>query len=174
MPTGAPADADLRTSLVLRPARPDDADALAVMMGGAGFRSGTAQLPFVSSARVRRRLETDDANDTRIVAMLDGSIVGSATLTRLGGRRAHVGQIGMGVADGWTGRRIGTALLDALVDTADNWLGLRRLELEVLADNEPALALYTRFGFEPEGVRRDAVFRAGAYADTLAMARLRR
>ena len=174
MPASAPAAADLRTRLVLRPTRPDDAEALAVMMGGAGFRNGTAQLPFVSSGRVRRRLETDDSNDTRIVATLDANVVGSATLTRLSGRRAHVGQIGMGVADGWTGRRIGTALMEALVDVADNWLGLRRLELEVLSDNEPALALYRRFGFEPEGVRRDVVFRAGAYADTLAMARLRR
>ena len=174
MPANAPADADLRTCLVLRPTRPDDAEALAAMMGGAGFRHGTAQLPFVSSARVRRKLETDDSNDTRIVATLDGGIVGSATLTRLGGRRAHVGQIGMGVADDWTGRRIGTALLNALVDTADNWLGLHRLELELLADNEPALALYRRFGFESEGVRRDVVFRASAFADTLAMARLRR
>lgn len=44
----------------------------------------------------------------------------------------------------------------------------------MLADNEHALALYRRFGFEPEGLRRDAVFRAGTYADTLAMARPRR
>ena len=80
----------------------------------------------------------------------------------------------MGVADGWTGRRIGTALMEALVDVADSWLGLRRMELEVLADNEHALALYRRFGFEPEGVRRDALLRAGAHAATLAMARLRR
>lgn len=49
-----------------------------------------------------------------------------------------------------------------------------RLELEVLADNEHALALYRRFGFKPESLRRDVVFRAGIYADTLAMARLRR
>ena len=174
MPASAPADADLRSRLVLRPVRPDDAEALAAMMGGAGFRSGTAQLPFVSPDRVRRRLEKDEPNETRILATLDGAVVGSATLTRLSGRRAHVGQVGMGVADGWTGRRIGTVLMEALVDVADNWLGLRRLELEVLADNEPALALYARFGFQPEGVRRDAIFRAGAYADTLAMARLRR
>ncbi len=174
MSASAPADADLRSRLVLRPTRPADAEALAAMMGGVGFRNGTAQLPFISPERVRRRLETDDANDTRILAMLDEAVVGSATLTRLAGRRAHVGQVGMGVADGWTGRRIGTALLAALVDMADNWLNLRRLELEVLAGNEPALALYRRFGFEPEGVRRDAVFRAGTHADTLAMARLRR
>ena len=174
MSASAPSHADLRARLVLRPARPGDAEALAAMMGAPGFRHGTAQLPFVPPDRVRRRLETDDVNETRIVAMLDGSIVGNATLTRLIGRRAHVGQVGLGVADGWTGRRIGTALMEAMVDVADSWLGLRRMELEVLADNEHALALYRRFGFEPEGVRRDALFRGGAYADVLAMARLRR
>ena len=63
--------------------------------------------------------------------------------------------------------------LDAVRPMADNWLGLHRLELEGLADNEHALALYRRFGFKPEGLRRDVVFRAGIYADTLAMARLR-
>ena len=56
--------------------------------------------------------------------------------------------------------------------------GLRRLVLEVLADNEHALALCRRFGFEPEGLRRDVVFRADIWADiwadTLAMARLGR
>ena len=174
MSASLPCDADLRPRLVLRPTQPADAEALAAMMGEAGFRHGTAQLPFVSPDRVRRRLETDDPNETRILATLDGAVVGSATLGRLSGRRAHVGQVGMGVADGWTGRRVGTSLMEALLDVADNWLGLRRLELEVLADNAPALALYRRFGFEPEGVRRDALFRAGACADTLAMARLRR
>lgn len=63
---------------------------------------------------------------------------------------------------------------DAVRPMADNWLGLHRLELEVPADNEHALALYRRFSFKPEGSRRDVVFRAGIYADTLAMARLRR
>lgn len=174
MSANAPADADLRSRLVLRPTRPGDAEALAAMMGGAGFRHGTTQLPFVSPDKVRRWLETDDANETRILAMVDDAVVGSAELRRLSGRCAHVGGVGMGVADGWTGRRIGTALMASLVELADEWLGLRRLELEVLADNGPALALYKRFGFEPEGLRRDALFRAGTYADVLAMARLRR
>ncbi len=174
MSASAPSDADLRARLVLRPTRPGDAEALAIMMGAPSFRNGTAQLPFVSPDRVRCRLETGDVNETRVLATLDDAVVGSAELRRLSGRHAHVGQVGMGVADGWTGRRIGTALMEALVEVADGWLGLRRMELEVLADNEPALALYRRFGFEAEGLRRDTLFRAGAYADVLAMARLRR
>ena len=48
-----------------------------------------------------------------------------------------------------------------------------RLELEVYADNEPAIRLYERFGFEREGVLRQYAYRNGQLADALYMARLR-
>jgi putative acetyltransferase len=59
------------------------------------------------------------------------------------------------------------------MDLADNWLNLRRLELEVYTDNEPAIRLYERFGFEREGTLRQHAFRAGRYVDSYLMARLR-
>ena len=93
-------------------------------------------------------------------------------LQRFAGRRSHAGSVGMGVHDDWTGRGVGRALLQALVDTADRWLGLRRLELTVYADNDPALALYRRLGFEVEGRHRCFALRDGAFVDALAMARL--
>jgi ribosomal-protein-alanine N-acetyltransferase len=51
------------------------------------------------------------------------------------------------------GRRIGTRLLAALVREALD-RGTRALTLEVRASNEPAKALYRRFGFAPAGVRK--------------------
>ena len=71
---------------------------------------------------------------------------------------------GLGAAD---------TLLAALIDTADNWLDIRRLELTVYADNAPAIRLYEGFGFVLEGRMRAHSYRAGAYVDTLLMARLR-
>jgi len=61
----------------------------------------------------------------------------------------------------------------AIIDAADNWLNLRRLELTVYVDNEPAIRLYRKFGFEIEGTRRADVFRDGRFVDSFAMARLR-
>jgi len=45
--------------------------------------------------------------------------------------------------------------------------------LTVYVDNEPAIRLYQKFGFEVEGTRRKDVFRDGQYVDSYAMARLR-
>jgi putative acetyltransferase len=62
--------------------------------------------------------------------------------------------------------------MQAAVDFADNWLNLSRLELEVYTDNERALRLYKKFGFEIEATCRQSCFRAGKLVDTYAMARL--
>jgi L-phenylalanine/L-methionine N-acetyltransferase len=78
----------------------------------------------------------------------------------------------MAVRDSWQGKGIGSALMQAALDLADNWLGLRRLELRVYADNARAIALYRKFGFEVEGTHRAYAIRDGVYVDSLSMARL--
>jgi putative acetyltransferase len=52
-------------------------------------------------------------------------------------------------------------------------MGLTRLELTVYTDNEPALRLYRRFGFELEGTHRAYGLRDGVLTDAHCMARLR-
>src|SRR5262249_20448028 len=108
-----------------------------------------------------------------IVAVLDGQLVGVANVSPRNGRRSHAGGIGLCVHDDFHRRGIGAALLAALIDVADNWLNLRRLELVVYVDNEAAGRLYERFGFVTEGTRRKDAFRDGAFVDSYAMARLR-
>ena len=79
----------------------------------------------------------------------------------------------MSVHDDWQGRGVGTALLAALIDIADNWLNYHRLRLEVYTDNAAAIALYRKFGFEVEGTLREDAFRDGRYVDSYTMGRLR-
>jgi putative acetyltransferase len=57
----------------------------------------------------------------------------------------------MGVHDDFNGRGIGSALLAELIEAADEWLAIKRLELTVFTDNAPAIRLYEKFGFEMEG-----------------------
>jgi putative acetyltransferase len=62
--------------------------------------------------------------------------------------------------------------MTALLNWADNWAQVLRVELSVFADNERAIRLYERFGFEREGLCRADAMRNGRLADTVTMARL--
>ncbi|MGZ6018139.1 MAG: GNAT family N-acetyltransferase [Phenylobacterium sp.] len=135
--------------------------------------AGTLQLPFTSLESRQKRFAGKSANQTNLVAVIGGKVVGMIFLGREENRRSHVGSIGMAVHDAYAGRGAGSALMAAVIDLADNWLQLKRLELGVYADNARAIALYERFGFEREGLNRAYAWRDGAYADSLAMARLR-
>jgi len=151
-----------------------DAEALQAMYSSPKTMAGTLQLPFPSVEMWRKRLADWPADDYMLVAEVGGELVGNAGLHSMGrsARRRHVGYIGMAVRDDWQGRGVGTALMAAIVDLADNWLGYRRLELTVYVDNAAALALYRKFGFELEGTLRQYSFRNGEYVDAYTMARL--
>jgi putative acetyltransferase len=62
----------------------------------------------------------------------------------------------------------------AMIDLADNWLGLHRIELTVYVDNAPAIhLLYETFGFVIDGTARASALRGGEYVDAHTMTRLR-
>lgn len=67
------------------------------------------------------------------------------------GEDAELMTIGVGKA--YQRQGIAAALLQALVDEAKRQ-GASRMLLEVRVDNDPALALYQRFGFERMGLRK--------------------
>ncbi len=161
-----------RPAILIRGQEPEDIPDLTELWNQPQVIWGTLQLPFVSVEARRIRSAALGPNVTRLVAVAEGKVVGAIFLTRYENRRAHVGGIGMGVHDAYAGRGVGSALLGAVVDHSDRWLNLKRLELQVWADNHRAIALYKRFGFETEGLLRAEGFRDGAYTDSLTMARL--
>jgi RimJ/RimL family protein N-acetyltransferase len=77
----------------------------------------------------------------------------------------------MGVLQAWVGRDIGRSLLEALEGWAQS-KGLHRLELMVNYNNERAIRLYEKFGFEREGVKRHALRVDGRYIVAFYMAKL--
>jgi putative acetyltransferase len=172
-PHGRPAARPAVAGLMIRAVEPGDLAGFAELMGLPKVRWGTRRLPFESQDQYRKWLESPPEGTTTIVAVLDGRIVGSADVVQYKGRRRHAGGIGLCVHDDFHDRRIGTALMAALIELADDWLDLKRLELTVQTDNTPAIRLYKKSGFEVEGTLRANAFRAGVYVDAYAMARLR-
>ena len=160
------------STLVIQAARLEDAGALLDLMNLPGVRHGTLRLPFTAVEEAKRWIEGTTSNDRLLLAWLDGEAAGWASLTRFPGRLDHKAYLHMAVRDGRTGRGLGSALMGALIDLADRWMGLRRLELDVNVDNEAARKFYERFGFEVEGVRREFMLRDGVYVDACAMGRL--
>ena len=161
-------------NIEIRRVEPADYKAVCAVFAQPHALAGTLQLPFPSEEAWKERLTKFGERDYGLVACVEGEIVGQLSLhvsPRL--RRAHVGDLGMAVHDKWAGKGVGTALMKAAIDLADKWLNLTRLELTVYTDNEPALRLYKKLGFEIEGTHRKYAFRDGAYVDAYAMARVR-
>lgn len=160
-------------AIAVRAAEPADMAQVTDVLGQPRAVWGTLQTPFIPVALREHRFDATDHNARQLVAEIDGRIVGCIGLHReTPHRRSHAAGIGMAVHDDFAGRGVGAALLGAAVDLAERWWNIRRLELNVYADNARAIALYERFGFEREGLFRAYAWRDGAYVDSLAMARL--
>lgn len=161
-------------SLTIRRAEADDCDAVYEMFTASTVYSGTLQLPYPSREYWRRRLSENTDSVYNLVAIIEGRIIGLAHVATFSRpRRRHAGEIGISVHEDWQGKGVGKELMRAIVDLSDNWLNLTRLELEVYADNEAAIRLYERFGFEVEGKLRRHAFRDGQFVDSIVMGRLR-
>ena len=160
--------------IITRHAEPSDAEALHRIFSGPRAIAGTLQLPLRLVEEVRRRYSGLPEGTHNLVACVDGEVVGELSLwTRSNTRVRHSAGFGMAVRDDWQGKGIGTALLRAALDLADDWLGLSRIELHVYTDNAAGISLYEKFGFEIEGTHRRFAFRNGRYVDAYSMARIR-
>ena len=163
----------MRNDVTIRAARADDCHDIHELFACPGVVRNTLQLPYVSLDKRKAQLQNSGADNYALVAELDGKVVGSIDISRKRNRLAHVASIGMAVHDDYQNIGIGTALMKAALDLTDNWLNIRRVELDVYTDNLPAVHLYKKFGFVREGVRKRLAFREGEYVDAYHMARLR-
>jgi putative acetyltransferase len=163
-----------RAAITIRRAEVSDAGAIQATFASPKAMAGTLQLPFPSAEKWRKWLADAAPDDFILVAEVAGDVVGNLGLhvASKSPRRRHAGLIGMSVRDDWHGRGVGTALLTAAVDLADNWLNYVRLELTVYTDNAVAVRLYRKFGFEIEGTLKSFAFRNGRFIDAYTMARI--
>lgn len=164
-------------TITIRRAVARDAAAIAAYMSEPSVFGGLLQMPYPTEEMWNKRL-TDGAvpgsADLTLVAELDGTPVGCGGLHAFGPavRRRHAMGLGLSVAVAAQRKGVGGALMAALCDYADRWVGLRRIELTVYTDNDTAVRLYRRFGFDIEGTFKGFALRDGVYVDAHSMARV--
>ena len=159
--------------LLIRAIEPSDIPPLTALANLPGVRHGTLRLPFTNEAYIRGWIDPPKPDSHHIVGLMGEQLVAHGGLFRFSGRESHCADVMLVVHDAYCGRGIGRRMLSALLDLADNWLGLTRVQLGVNSDNVPAIRLYESMGFEHEGTQRAATLRDGILVDVHMMARLR-
>jgi RimJ/RimL family protein N-acetyltransferase len=161
---------------VLRIAGPDDAAALmklkqrldeetSFMLLEPGERDTSVQA-------LARRLKEVSQSENSVVFVADrhGELAGYVELA--GGkfrRNRSTTHVIIGVLAEASGKGVGSGLLAAAIRWAAD-RGLHRIELNVMAHNHRAIALYERMGFVHEGRRAGCLQMDGEFRDELYMA----
>lgn len=109
----------------------------------------------------------DDERELLLLGFADGKHVGNCSLNHAGGvqRYRHRCVVGIALYQAYCGRGIGKIMLETILDAAKK-LGYEQAELEVIADNERAIALYEKLGFRKYGTfPNNMKYQDGSYAD---------
>lgn len=113
----------------------------------------------------------DDSRRMMICAFSSGEPVAGLSVSPVGGRvkLRHRAELGIAIIRAYWGLGLGGLMMREGLICARG-LGFEQLELSVYADNDRAIKLYERFGFEHFGRIRDAFRLAdGTYRDDLLM-----
>jgi L-phenylalanine/L-methionine N-acetyltransferase len=160
--------------VVIRSAAEGDLEAIHEILTSPHVVAGSMRVPHAPLHQTRERL-APTRGIYQLVAECDGRVVGFGELVTHPdeARMRHVGEVNMVATHAdWTGKGVGRALLEAMIDLADNWLNLARLALFVFTDNTHAVRLYERLGFAIEGTMPRMGFGAGGWMDAYLMGRL--
>ena len=166
--------------LLICEAQPEDADSLAetlkMLQEESDFLTRDSNSSAMSQEQVRDFIlqQGQKNNAICLVAKVGERVLG---LLNVAGNdfsgTDHIGEIFIAVRAAYQGYGIGSYLMEALIDWAENTSQMRRLELDVQVRNTKAVHLYQKFGFAIEGTKkRGAKTKNGEFLDVYAMARL--
>ena len=113
--------------------------------------------PEESSHTVQQEVDylkqkAESADGIELLAELEGTVVGTAGIDCVARKEKtrHRAEFGISVDKAYWGLGIGRALTEACIECAEN-AGYVQLELEAVAENKSALALYRSVGFQEYG-----------------------
>ncbi len=148
------------TTIEIRPARPEDFDAVRDMH--AKMSPDNLYLRFFSMSRVaaeqeaRRVCREATPDHAALLAVLDGEVAGCGSYERIGtGSRSA--EVAMAVADSMHKRGVGTLLLEHLISLAGG-RGFRAFTAETLTENALMLKVFADAGLPVQRALSDGVY----------------
>ena len=162
-------------NLVFREAEIDDAEEMIsylnivggesdnLMHGSEGFK--------VPVEAVKRRIQAshDADNSIMMIALAGEKIIARAELDGCSGARLHHNaRFSISVRKDYWNMKIGTMLMTMIIERARK-MNLRNIELEVIAENKAAIALYHKMGFSDAGIFSNYWFANNVYSDAILM-----
>lgn len=111
--------------------------------------------------------QMNSERELMLIATIDGKHIGNCSLCSMGNYRryAHRCSIAIALYKEYCGLGLGRQMLLAILDEAQK-CGYEQAELEVVADNANAVALYKSLGFEIYGTSKNNMkYKDGHYAD---------
>lgn len=151
----------------------DNSDLLELFNQERFLRYASARGPFATAADLQAWLANIACSQrVEVVGVIGEKAIGFGGLYVMGDGLGHSGWVLLGINESHQAQGVGAKLLRMLMATASLTIGLRRVQLTVFADNDPAIRLYRRFGFEIEGRHRDFVRRDDGFIDAFTMAKV--
>ncbi len=120
---------------------------------------------------VRRRIQAahDTDNSVILIALAGDKIIARAELNGYPGARLHHNaKFSTSVRQDYWNKKIGTRLMTEIIERARE-MKLLNIDLEVVADNKAAIALYRKMGFSEVGVYKKYWFANNVYSDAIVM-----
>jgi RimJ/RimL family protein N-acetyltransferase len=113
----------------------------------------------------------DNPTSLLLLAELDNQIVGNLDFKcKPQLKQSHVGEFGIGVLKEYRNKGIGGFLIKELIDWAKKKDNIKKLTLQVFANNDRAIYLYKKHGFQEEGRLISSIkLDNGEYIDNLLM-----
>lgn len=164
------------STITIRAQRTDDQDELFLLLTNEAALLDSVEIPYMTEESFRDRFGNPPTGTHVLIAesVLPSArrrIIGASWLQVYTNRMRHTARLTLVClpqARRGDGER---RLLEAALALADEWLGLRRVELVIFASDPADETFYAQFGFEREAVMRRYAVRQGAYADAWLLAR---
>lgn len=118
------------------------------------------EISFIKSKR-------DAKKELMLVATIDGKHIGNCSLMNIAPYKRYEHRCGLAIAlyQEYCGCGIGKVMMQTILDVAKT-IGYEQAELEVISDNQRAIALYRKLGFEKYGTfPNNMKYSDGTYAN---------